>query len=329
VIYIEKVSEVQATILRELLIDGRKSEQAIAATTGLSKETVRKNYRKMKKMGIITGATTHINYKSFGYKAVAQMLINVDFSQTDQLIKYLQNMPNIYSVSSRGVKGNINVVAILQTLEQLNDVKDSIKRKFSVLELKTAIWTDVKEMNYNLAITENNRKELVVPTYPAPKPMEKSSSSIDKIDQKIADILAENGRISMTSLAQDIGVSPSNAKKRYEKMRNDGSLKVTIQVNPNKIGYHALCVFFTVTSAEESTKIIEKISRIPDIISIMKTTGDYDLEIYAMVQDLDRLLSIQEELGKIRGITKIDVELLRFDERWTKWPTPKQYISTF
>jgi DNA-binding Lrp family transcriptional regulator len=184
-------------------------------------------------------------------------------------------------------------------------------------------------MNYNLAITENNRKELVVPANPALKPMNESNSCIDKIDQKIADKLAENGRISMAALGKEIGISPSSAKKRYEKLKNDGSLKVTIQVNPNKIGYHALCVFFTVTSAEELTIIIEKISSIPDIISIMKTTGDYDLEIYAMVQDLDRLLSIQEEIGKIRGITKIHIELLRFDERWIKWPTPKQYISTF
>ena len=48
-----------------------------------------------------------------------------------------------------------------------------------------------------------------------------------------------------------------------------------------------------------------------------------------MVQDLDRLLSIQEEIGKIQGIIKADTELLRFGEEWKKWPTPRQYISTF
>ena len=133
----------------------------------------------------------------------------------------------------------------------------------------------------------------------------------------------------MESLGTKIGLSPHTAKKRYEKLKNDGTLKVTIQVNPNKIGYRALCIFFTVTSDEKSNIIIEKISNIPDIISIMKTTGDYDLQIYAMVQDLDRLLSIQEEIGKIQGIKKVDVELRRFGEDWKKWPTPRQYISTF
>ena len=180
-----------------MLIDGRKSEQEIVQATGLSKETVKKNYSKMKRMGIITGATTHVNYKLLGYKAVAHMLINVDFLQSDQLIKYLQKMQNVYSVYSRGVKGSIDAIMILKTLEQLNEVKDCIKSNFSVLEMKTAIWTDVKEMNYNLAITGDNRKRNEVSISHKVKTIEKTNPHIDQIDLKIADLLAENGRMSM------------------------------------------------------------------------------------------------------------------------------------
>jgi len=61
----------------------------------------------------------------------------------------------------------------------------------------------------------------------------------------------------------------------------------------------------------------------------MKTTGDYDLQIYSMVQNLDQLLFIQEEIEKIQGISKIDTEILRLTEPINKWPSPKQYISTF
>jgi DNA-binding Lrp family transcriptional regulator len=329
---INQVSEAQAKILKELLADGRKSQEEIVENTGLPKETVKKNYLKMEKMGIITGATTHINYKIFGYKVVAHVLVNVDSRQAEQLIEYLKKMPEVYSVSSAGTKGNISVVTILKTLEQLNEVKDCIKNNFSVFEMRTAIWTDVKEMNYNLSINAGNRKNPHIPVnYVTEQPTRKSnpkSVTIDEIDQKIADILAENGLIAMEELGQKTGISPETAKKRYEKLRNNGVLKVTIQVNPYKIGYLALCVFFTVTSDEKSFQVIKKVSSIPDIISIMKTTGDYDMQIWAMVQDLDQLLSIQEEIGKIQGIKKFDLEILRFGE-WGKWPSPRQYISTF
>jgi DNA-binding Lrp family transcriptional regulator len=283
----------------------------------------------MEQAGIITGATIHINYKSFGYKGVAHILINVDSQQADQLIEYLQKMPEVYGVYSRGIKGNIDVITTLKTLEQLNEIKDAIKRHFSVLEMRTAMWTDVKEMNHNLTIIPDNRKNVREPINHQAKTQKKSKPEtmvIDQIDQKIADKLSENGRVSMETLGKEIGISSDTAKRRYEKLKKNGVLKVTIQISPIKIGYHALCLFFTITSHENSLSIIEKISRIPDIISIMKTTGDYDLQIWAMVQDIDQLLSIQEELGKIQGILRMDMEVVRVLE---KWPTPRQYISTF
>jgi len=295
----------------------------------LTKEIVKENYNKMEEIGIITGATIHINYKSFGYKAVAHILINVDSQQADQLIGYLQKMPGVYSFYNRGVKGNIDVVTTLKTLEQLNEIKDEIKRHFSVLEMKTAIWTDVKEMNENLSITSGNKKNVLGAINYQTETQKKSNPQtmvIDQIDQKMADKLSENGRVSMETLGREIGISADSAKRRYEKLRQNSVLKVTIQINPIKIGYQALCLFFTITSQENSLLIIEKISKIPDIISIMKTTGDYDLQIWAMIQDVEQLLSIQEELGKIQGILKIDMEIVRVRK---KWPTPRQYISTF
>lgn len=327
----EPVSAVQAKILKELLADGRKTENEIAKKISQKKEDVKKNFAKMQENGIITGATIHINYKKFGYKAVAHILINVDPKQEDQLIECLKKMPEIYSFYSRGIKGNIDVVTTLKTLEQLNEIKDNIKRDFSILEMKTAIWTDVKEMNENLAIIPENRKNKIQTDYLQSKSQITSNSQnivLDKIDQKIADKLSENGRLSMEILGKELDIAPEMAKRRYEKLKKNGLLKVTIQVNPTKIGYQALCVFFITTSNENTFLIINRIGRIHDIISIMKTTGDYDLQIYAMIQDLDQLLSIREELGKIPGIMRMDTEILRLD-RLQKWPSPRQYTSTF
>jgi DNA-binding Lrp family transcriptional regulator len=327
----EQVTVVQAKILKELIADGRKSESEIAKKLGLTKAVVKKNYQKLEDAGIITGATTHINYRSFGYKAVAHILINVDSQHADQLIEYLQKMPEVYSFYCKEVKGNIDVVVILKTIEQLSETKDTIKRYFSVLEMKTAIWTDVKEMNQNLAIIPSNFKANEQERFVHEVGVQKKNDSLilDETDRKIADKLAENGRIPMDILAKEIGISSDTAKRRYEKLKKNGVLKVTIQINPNKIGYQAMCIFFTVTSSEKSLLMIEKISNIPNIISIMKTSGDYDLQIWAMVQDIAQLLYIQEEIGKIPGIRKIDSEILRLGEQWMKWPSPRQYISTF
>ncbi len=283
----------------------------------------------MEAIGVITGATIHINYKSFGYKAVAHMLINIDAQQADKLVEYLRKMPEVYSAFNKEVKGNIDLVVILKTLEQLNAVRDAIKKNFPVLEMKTAIWTNVKEMNQNLAIVRQDLKDKATENYEIKRSENDPQTTIvDEIDQKIADKLAENGRISMDVLAKEIGVSPDSVKRRYEKLKKKGVLKVTIQINLSRIGYQAMCIFSAITSNENPNLIVEKVSRIPNIISIMKTSGDCDLQIYAMVQDIGQLLYIQEQIGKISGIIKIEQEISRINEEW-KWPSPRQYISTF
>jgi len=322
----------QAKILKELLADGRKTDSEIAKKIAETEENVKRNIGEMEEKGIITGATIHINYKIFGYKAVAYISINVDSKQEAQLIEYLRKMPEVYSLHSRGVKGNLDVVIILKTLEQLNYIKDAIKRHFLILEMRTAIWTDVKEMNQNLAITSTDKKNEEAEINYQVNTQKKSNSQtmiMDGIDKKIADKLSENGRVSMETLGREIGLTSAAANRRYEKLKKNGVLKATIQINPIKIGYRALCVFFTVTSHENSFLLIEKISKIPDVISIMKTTGDYDLQIYAMLKDIDQLLFIQKEIGKISGITRMDMEVLGFEEGRAKWPSPRQYISTF
>jgi len=326
----QQINGLHAKILRELLADGRKSDREIAKEIGVPNKVIKRNYAEMKKAGIICGATTHINYRLFGFKAVAHIIIQIDPDHETQLIAYLQKIPELYAYRSGGIKGQVDVTLILRTLHELSGIKDDLKRNFTVLELKTAIWTDVKEMNYNLSIVEEARSLKITPHVPKKiLKMGTAKIGIDNTDQKIADKLAEDGRITMKALAKEVGVSPNIVKKRFEKLKENGYLKITIQVDPRKIGYQALCIFFTCISSENLSGIIEQIGQIPDVISIMKTSGDFDLQIYAMVQNLEQFLSIKSQIAHIGGVSKMELEIDQFSERMTKWPSPRQYISTF
>ncbi len=325
---IGQISPVQAIILRELIVDGRKSINEIAKENGLNKQNVQNNFEELEKSGVIKGATIHINYSFFGYKAVGHLLVSGEPTHAENLLAYTLKLPDIYFAYLRGPKGNMDVTITLKTLRELETTKNLIRKQFAVGEIKTAIWTNVKEMNQNLSILTQNsatpsklashRKSKEIPTL--------KKCIIDQTDLKMADKLAENGRAPMEEIAKEIGISTDTAQRKFNSLKKKGVIKVTIQFDPTKIGYKALGIFFAVTSNINPTSIIDKISQIPDIISVMETSGAYDLQIYAMIKEIDQLLVIQEELGKIEGITKIDPEILRVPD---KWPSPRQYISTF
>ena len=62
------------------------------------------------------------------------------------------------------------------------------------------------------------------------------------------------------------------------------------------------------------------------MIIITKTSGDYDLQVTAMIRDISESFAIQDQIARICGVTKMEVSARRIPDRW---PTPQQYISTF
>jgi len=52
-----------------------------------------------------------------------------------------------------------------------------------------------------------------------------------------------DGRGPFTQIAKRIGVSNETIIKRYHKLKESGSLKVSIQINPNKIEYSSMLDF--------------------------------------------------------------------------------------
>jgi DNA-binding Lrp family transcriptional regulator len=326
-----QITTMQAKILRELLVDGRKSQVEIAKKIRVSKEIIRQNCLEMERRNIIRGATIHFNYRGFGYFAVAYMLVTVDPAQADQMISEVGKMQDIYAVYKSGARGSLRVVASIKNLKQLDEIKDTLKQRFSISSIRTVMWTDVKEMHQNLVLAPNDERpeenQSTTGTNATAEKRPKNKVKFDEVDLKIVAALSADGLAAFSRIAENIGVSSSTVKKRYEKLTHSGMIKVTIQINPVKIGYNALAVFFvTFTHQTDSSSIVKKISAIPDVISIMKTSGDYDLQVYVMIRNINQLLQVQGKFSDMQGIAKTEMDINGLLE---KWPTPRQYISTF
>jgi hypothetical protein len=56
----------------------------------------------------------------------------------------------------------------------------------------------------------------------------------------------------------------------------------------------------------ERGQIVEEIAKIPDVIIIIKTSGDYDLQITAVIREICQLFDIQEKIARIPNITRLE-----------------------
>ncbi len=324
-----KVSELDSRILKILLTDGRTGYDSIAKACGEPKNKVWKRCKAMEKKGIITGATVQINFAQFGDAALATILISIESQQMEQAMGFTDKITEVRAYRQYNSIYNVRAVATLKDLNELDHVKQMIKWKLPITGLKTYIWAGVRNNPENLNFTRNrNTVEIGQQRLTSVVNRVTNEVEIDDVDRQIMQKLAINGRMSFTKIAKDIGLSTDTVVQRYRKLEENGAIKVSIQINPNVIGYSAIMDFSIAFTASEglTETIVESLSRIPDVIIITKTSGDYDLHLTAMVRDIAQSFDIQDEIARVCGITKIEVSTRKIPIRW---PTPMQHITTF
>src|SRR5450631_4634878 len=109
--------------------------------------------------------------------------------------------------------------------------------------------------------------------------------ALDRIDRKILDVLQRNGRIAMTELAQQIGLSTSPCSERVKRMERDGVITgYQARLDPTAMG-KTLLVFVEITLSSKSETTFEKVRRellhVPDIQECHLVSGSFDYLVKA------------------------------------------------
>ena len=137
--------------------------------------------------------------------------------------------------------------------------------------------------------------------------MKKKSNfdGIDLIDQAILKHLLEDSRRTYQEIADDIKVSTGTIHGRVARMKEQGIItgsKVT--VNLHKLGYN-VCAFIGVNlvSARSLGPVLEQLEKLPQVLDVHYTTGQYSLFVKIQVRSTQELhLFLINELQSIDEI---------------------------
>jgi Lrp/AsnC family transcriptional regulator, regulator for asnA, asnC and gidA len=317
-----EIDAVNAKILRELLKDGRKSFAEIAKECNTSKDVIAKRYKQMKSKGIIVGATIQNSYACCSCDFIACILITTQPQEADTVLQLVHEIPQVFDVYQVGVNPSLAAMATLKTMEELDQIKQSIKQLPFVLGVDTRVWTGIRNTPENLSILP--LQEIDVKT---DNGRGRTPSKIDETNAKIIEKLATNGRIPFRKLAAELKISTDTVVRRYERLKENGDLKVIIQINPAKIGYYAFAIFNVAFISQGGlTDRAEALAKIPDINFIIKTSGNFDFMISVMIKDIKQLTTIQEEIASMPGVTNMEIAVAKL---FDVWPLSREFISTF
>ena len=323
---LQKISDLDSKILKILLGDGRTGYETIAELCEEPKNKVWKRCRAMEKKGILIGSTTQLNFEQLGYAALATLLISINAQSLEQLKELTQRLHDVVVFRQYNSAYNVRAFAFLKDLYQLDHIKQLIKQKLPTTGLKTYIWSGVRNISENLSFDNRGIQNWL--KNPRPPIRNLRNVEIDGFDRKIIEILTSDGRATFTSIAKEIGFSTDTTVRKYNRLKESNTLKVTAKINLKTVGYNSIldCNISFTTPEGLSKIVVDSLSKIPDVVGIIKISGDYDLHLTAMVRDIDHSFEIQDQISNVCGVTKMEVGARKIPP---EWPTPQQHISTF
>ncbi len=114
--------------------------------------------------------------------------------------------------------------------------------------------------------------------------------NVDHIDQKVIELLVEDGRISFADIGRLLGITRSSARERVQHLVRSGLIeKFTTIVNPSLLD-KALSVFFDLQVTPCAIEVLaENLSKLKEVSSLYIMSDMRSLHMHVLVKDIDEL----------------------------------------
>ncbi len=192
--------------------------------------------------------------------------------------------------------------------EELKALERNLRNQKGVNNVKLNIWNRNK-MNFTVGVLNK----------------EKRQKSFDSTDVQIFRKLLKNPKKSFLKIANEIGIAPITAQKRYEKMKKERILKPSLVVDYSKIGYPLkACFMISNSNVLNGDLIFKNIEKIPDIFLFAETIGPFDVLALGLFKNFD---DIQRVNRKIRALPSVESVVASITDE-ADFPFKREYIPS-
>jgi len=126
-------------------------------------------------------------------------------------------------------------------------------------------------------------------------------SSLDKIDEKIINILKTDSRKPFVEIAQEVGLSESAVRRRVKNLLDNGTIKrFTIEMGvSNKTSAITL---ISVSPSTDTSKVSEKLKSLKGVDIVYEITGQYDIVAVVSAPTITEINKCIDDVRRIEGV---------------------------
>ncbi len=136
------------------------------------------------------------------------------------------------------------------------------------------------------------------------------AEGLDETDQFILEALRKDGRAAFAQIAEQRNVSPGMIRQRYNRLVDQGVLKVVAITNPIQRGLKTMALIGIRTDGHHMLEVAQKVSELSEVVYLVVVSGRFDILAEVFCRDHEDLLKfITEKLYRIDGVRESETFL--------------------
>lgn len=142
----------------------------------------------------------------------------------------------------------------------------------------------------------------------------RTAAPLDGVDQRILAGLRSDGRVSMSALADQVGVSRATVYTRVENLLASGVITgFSAQVDPRKVGFGICTLVFVTVSPQTWASFRRRVMEMSQVEYCAVTTGEHDAMLLVRARDVAEVhhfvtdvLSLLPEIRAVESVLVMD-----------------------
>ena len=278
---ITKLDTKDRKILNEIEMNARISHSQLAKKLKTSKQVVKYRIENLEKQNIIQGYFAIIDLLKLGYSVHVIYLKLQDISSNQQNIwhKQIDKHPDVMSTGRNAGEWDLTIVIKARNNQELDKIfkqitkgkEEKIKKKIITTQIESTYFTETIFYNKQGKEATTDGGNII---------------KIDDKDEKLLEIIAENGRASLVELGEKLNMSPNGVKERIKHLEHEKVITGwKTKINYELLGFLHFRVFIHAKkmSIEFYNKVKQYLKQQGNIESISRFWGygDIDFRIHA------------------------------------------------
>lgn len=316
------LSEKDKKIISALSMQGRISLTALSKQVNLSKQATKYRLDKLEQDKIITGYHCITNAYQMGltHYRVFIKYQNTSSNQEKEILEYLTKNDNIVWLAA--LEGDYDLAFLIwaKNIREFEKNYREIVEKFGRFIHKKvfSISTMIKYLPYNYIYPSANKSIVFGDCF--------ESIVLDQLDSQIMDELNKNGRATLLHMANLFGKSAKVIRDHMQSLQKKNILLgYNVKIDHTKLGYTHYRTQFKLSNPTTTTirKIFSYLQYIKNVIYLVRTIGEYDIEMDVMCKTGNEYRNI---LDKFKNQFSSEVQ---FYSTSIDYVEPKSGVSRF